>query len=158
MRGFSKLKASIKVNCDGAGSVYQKVFTRSDFCELANRKTSINLCPLSMNLFAEIVINHYLANMLSRTEIETKLRKLKPQLTNEFHVSSIGYFGSFATDEQSENSDLDLLVEFSKPIGWKFFTLERFLEQSFGIPIVLITKNALKERIREPLLNQVSYI
>lgn len=96
--------------------------------------------------------------MLSKIDIETKLRKMKPELAAKFNVSSIGYFGSFATGQQNENSDLDLLVEFSKPIGWKFFTLEHFLEQSFGIPIDLVTKNALKENIKEPILNQVQYI
>ncbi len=96
--------------------------------------------------------------MLSRAEIEIKLKQIKPELAEKFHVSSIGYFGSYANDKQNENSDLDLLVEFSKPIGWKFFTLERFLEQSFGIPIDLVTKNALKERIKEPILNQVYYV
>lgn len=96
--------------------------------------------------------------MLSKTDIESILRKIKPELKDEFHVSRIGYFGSFATGQQSENSDLDLLVEFSEPIGWKFFTLERFLEQSFGIPVDLVTKNALKDRIKEPILNQVQYV
>ena len=96
--------------------------------------------------------------MLSRKDIENKLRMIKPELVEKFHVSRIGYFGSFATDQQNEDSDLDLLVEFSEPIGWKFFTLERFLEQSFGIPIDLVTKNGLKERIKEPILNQVQYI
>ena len=96
--------------------------------------------------------------MLSTTDLETKLRKMMPELADKFHVSRIGYFGSFASGQQNENSDLDLLVEFSEPIGWKFFTLERFLEQSFGIPIDLVTKNALKERIKEPILNQVQYI
>jgi predicted nucleotidyltransferase len=100
----------------------------------------------------------YLAYMLSRIELEAKLRKLKPELADKFHVSRIGYFGSFASDQQNENSDLDLLVEFSEPIGWGFFTLERFLEQSFGMPIDLVTKNALKERIKEPILNQIQYI
>lgn len=96
--------------------------------------------------------------MLSRADIETKLRLMKPELVEKFHVSRIGYFGSFASGQQTENSDLDLLVEFSEPIGWKFFTLEHFLEQSFGIPIDLVTKNALKERVKEPILNQVQYI
>lgn len=96
--------------------------------------------------------------MLSRIDIETKLKEIKPELTNKFHVSRIGYFGSFATDKQTANSDLDLLVEFSQPIGWEFFTLERFLEQSFGIPIDLVTKNALKERTKERILNQVHYV
>ena len=100
----------------------------------------------------------YLADMLTRAEIENKLIQIKPELADKFHVSRIGYFGSFAHDKQNENSDLDLLVEFSKPIGWEFFTLEQFLEKSFGIPIDLVTRNALKDRIKESILTQVRYI
>ncbi|MFA6261959.1 MAG: nucleotidyltransferase family protein [Bacteroidia bacterium] len=96
--------------------------------------------------------------MLSRTDIEIKLKSIKPELTDKFHVSRIGYFGSFASGQQHEDSDLDLLVEFSKPIGWEFFTLEQFLEQALGIPIDLVTKNALKEHIKQSILNQVQYI
>jgi predicted nucleotidyltransferase len=96
--------------------------------------------------------------MLSRIEIEQNLRKIKPELANNFNVCRIGFFGSFATGQQSENSDLDILVEFSKPIGWKFFELERFLEHSFGIPIDLVTTNALKGRIKDSILTQVHYV
>jgi predicted nucleotidyltransferase len=96
--------------------------------------------------------------MLTRIDIENKLKQIKPELAEKFNVSRIGYFGSFAQDRQNENSDLDLLVEFSAPIGWKFFTLEEYLEQSFGIPIDLVTRNALKERLREPILNQVYFV
>ena len=96
--------------------------------------------------------------MLSRAQIESKLQQIKPELMEKFHVSSIGYFGSFASENQTESSDLDLLVEFSKPIGWNFFKLEQFLEISLGMRIDLVTKNALKERIKEPILKQVHYI
>lgn len=96
--------------------------------------------------------------MLSRVDIETKLQQIKPVLTDKFHVSSIGYFGSFATEEQTNSSDLDLLVEFSQPVGWEFFTLERFLEQTLGLRVDLVTPNALKERIKDSILNQVHYI
>ena len=96
--------------------------------------------------------------MLTRAEIELKLKQLKPLLADKYHVSRIGYFGSYANNNQLAGSDLDLLVEFSEPIGWKFFTLERFLEQSFGVPIELVTVNALKERMKEPILKQVNYV
>jgi predicted nucleotidyltransferase len=96
--------------------------------------------------------------MLTRLDIENKLRKLKPELAAKFHVSRIGYFGSYASNSQTAKSDLDLLVEFSKPIGWEFFTLESFLEQSFGIPIDLVTQNALKERIKDSILKQVNFV
>jgi predicted nucleotidyltransferase len=50
--------------------------------------------------------------MLSIAEIESKLRAIKPELTEKFHVSSIGYFGSYAKGQQTDTSDLDLVVEF----------------------------------------------
>jgi len=96
--------------------------------------------------------------MLSKTEIENKLQEIKPVLVDKFHVSRIGYFGSYVNEQRTNRSDLDLLVEFSQPVGWKFFTLERFLEQALGLRIDLVTKNSLKERIKETILNQVIYI
>ena len=96
--------------------------------------------------------------MISKTDLEAKLQGIRPVLTNRFHVSKIGYFGSFASEQQTTNSDLDLLVEFSQPVGWQFFTLEKFLEQELGLPIDLVTTNALKEQMKEPILNQVIYI
>lgn len=96
--------------------------------------------------------------MLSRPDIESKLQEIKPVLADKFHVSRIGYFGSYVSGQQNSKSDLDLLVEFSEPIGWSFFTLEKFLEQSLGLPVDLVTRNALKERIKEPILNQVIYV
>jgi predicted nucleotidyltransferase len=96
--------------------------------------------------------------MLSKADIENKLQEIKPVLTDKFHVSKIGYFGSFVNEQQTIKSDLDLLVEFSQPVGWSFFTLEKFLEQALGLPVDLVTKNALKERIKKPVLNQVKYI
>ena len=96
--------------------------------------------------------------MMTQVEIEKKLIQLKPMLSDKFHVSKIGYFGSFAKGKQHEESDLDLLVEFSEPIGWSFFTLEKTLEQSLGIKIDLVTENALKERIKNSILGQVIYV
>ena len=96
--------------------------------------------------------------MLTKKEIEFKLKQIKPELEGKFHVSRIGYFGSYAQGRQTDNSDLDLLVEFSQPVGWNFFTLERFLEKTFGLSIDLVTQNALKNRIKESILSQVHYV
>ncbi len=96
--------------------------------------------------------------MLSKVDIETKLQEIRPILIDRFQVSKIGYFGSFGSGQQTENSDLDLLVEFSGPVGWEFFTLEKFLEEEFGIPVDLVTKSALKKQIKDTILNQVIYV
>ena len=96
--------------------------------------------------------------MRATIEMEQRLKKLKPILVNKFNVDRIGYFGSYVDNSQTENSDLDILVEFSKPVGWEFFTLEKFLEDTLGLKIDLVTKNALKEPLKDRILNQVRYV
>jgi len=95
--------------------------------------------------------------MITGTDILEKLRELKPILRNDYSVKEIGLFGSFSDNTFSEISDIDIIVELERPIGWKFFTLEMFLENTFGRKIDLVTKNALKEQIKERILNQVKY-
>ena len=102
--------------------------------------------------------NAYFVVMYSSIEIEQKLKVLKPELAATYSVSRIGYFGSYAREDQNAGSDLDVLVEFSKPIGWKFFTLETFLAKSLGLKVDLVTPATLKDRIKESILNQVRYI
>ena len=96
--------------------------------------------------------------MITRNDILNTLADLKPILYRDYSVKQIGLFGSFSDDSNTEDSDIDLLVEFEKPIGWKFFTLEIYLENIFGRKIDLVTKNALKEQIKDRILNQVKYV
>lgn len=96
--------------------------------------------------------------MQTRSQIEEKLKKLKPILVAKFHVSQLGYFGSYATGEQTESSDIDIIVEFSQPIGWNFFALEKFLEEEFGTKVDLVTRKALKQQLKEDILYQTRYV
>lgn len=96
--------------------------------------------------------------MLTAQDIENKLSEIKPYLADRFHVSSIGYFGSFAEDRQTEESDIDILVNFSVTPGWDFFTLEEYLESIFDRKVDLVTKQALKKQLSERILKQVKYV
>ncbi len=96
--------------------------------------------------------------MLTKENILSKLTELKPTLYKEYAVKEIGLFGSFSDDTFSENSDIDLLVELEKPIGWKYFSLEIFLESVFNRKIDLVTKNALKKQIRDRIMKQVYFV
>ncbi len=67
--------------------------------------------------------------MKTLEEIKETLKKQKPFLKDKYHIRDIGIFGSFVKGEQQEKSDLDLLVEFEKPVGFfKFLELEEYLE------------------------------
>ncbi len=96
--------------------------------------------------------------MITKKDILSKLRELKPNLYKDYAVKEIGLFGSFTDDTFTENSDIDILVELERPIGWKFFSLEIYLEKIFNRKIDLVTKNALKEQIKDIILKQVDYV
>ena len=96
--------------------------------------------------------------MLNRNEIEIKLKNLKPILSDKYSVVRIGYFGSYSRNEQTEESDIDILVEFGKPIGWDFFELQEMLENELKIKVDLVSNKALKEQLKEAILHQVHYV
>jgi len=89
--------------------------------------------------------------------IQRELSKLKPYLREKYGVKKIGVFGSYARGEEKESSDIDILIELEKPIGWEFFYLKDYLEKKLGREIDLVTVNALKPRIRERILREVIY-
>ena len=86
------------------------------------------------------------------------MRELKPVLSKDFSVKEIGLFGSFSDNSFSEDSDIDILIELERPIGWRFFTLAIFLEKTFRRIIDLVTKNALKEQIKDQIPTQFIYV
>lgn len=91
-------------------------------------------------------------------ELKKKLEDLKPVLAKEFKVKEIGYFGSYASGEETESSDIDILVEFKEPLGWRFFDLKDYLEEQLGRSVDLVTRNALKEQLRESILSKTVYV
>ena len=92
-------------------------------------------------------------------EIKKELSKYKKEITDQFGVKEIGIFGSFVRGEQGADSDLDILVEFEKPIGLvKFLKLENKLSELFGVRVELVTKKALKPYIGKRILQEVRYV
>lgn len=96
--------------------------------------------------------------MKSRTEIENKLKELKPVLIQKYFVDKIGYFGSFSRNEQTNDSDIDILVSFRKPIGWEFFDLHEFLENELKLKVDLVSEKALKEQLKQIIIKSVKYV
>ena len=96
--------------------------------------------------------------MLSSKVIENKLRNLKPMLSQKYFVERIGFFGSFSREEQNEDSDIDILVEFNRPLGWEFFDLQELLEKELQRKVDLVSIKALKEQLKEEILRQTRYV
>jgi len=100
--------------------------------------------------------------MTTNNELGTyrkKLHDMLPELQEEYHVSYIGLFGSYVRGEHTAQSDLDVLVEFSKtPTIFRFVHLENHLSESLGIKVDLVMKDALKPNIGKYILNEVEAI
>ncbi|HUV82490.1 MAG TPA: nucleotidyltransferase family protein [archaeon] len=96
--------------------------------------------------------------MKPKKVILDKLIEEQSLLKKEYQVKTIGIFGSYARDEQTETSDVDVLVEFESPIGFfKFMKLEDYLSEKLGLKVDLVTPDALKPLIKSNILEETVY-
>jgi hypothetical protein len=69
----------------------------------------------------------------------------------------LGLFGSCARGEATSGSDLDFVVELEKKSFDAYMDLKDFLEKLFGCKVDLVMKDAIKPRLREPILKETIY-
>jgi uncharacterized protein len=93
-------------------------------------------------------------------ELKEIIREHKAELAEDYSVSEIGIFGSVVRGEARDDSDVDVLVDFSKPIGLiRFMKLEYHLEELFGgTKVDLVSRKALKPYLGKVILQEVQYV
>nr|WP_246841297.1 nucleotidyltransferase family protein [Chroococcidiopsis sp. TS-821] len=97
--------------------------------------------------------------MKTLEEVKQWLSQHKSLLQERYKVRELGIFGSYVRQEQTETSDIDVLVEFSEtPSLLKFINLENYLSDNLGIKVDLVHKSGLKPRIGERILAEVVYL
>ena len=79
---------------------------------------------------------------------------------NSFGVISLGVFGSFVRNEQNENSDIDLLVEFKdgEKTYKNFIRLVFYLEEIFGRKVELLTPKSISPYIQPYIMKEIEYV
>jgi hypothetical protein len=89
---------------------------------------------------------------MSRDEVISALQAHRAEL-DEYFVDSISLFGSVARGDAGPDSDVDLLVEFTKPVGlFHISALKLHLEDLLGCGVDLVPRQGIKPRIRESVL------
>ncbi|MFP4655471.1 MAG: nucleotidyltransferase family protein [Methanohalobium sp.] len=82
-----------------------------------------------------------------------------PELERKYDVSYLGIFGSYVRGEDTKESDLDILVEFSKTPGlMEINSLENYLSDLLGVKVDLVPKRSLKPRLEENILEEVETV
>jgi uncharacterized protein len=83
------------------------------------------------------------------------LRERLPELAREFQVRSLEVFGSYVRNEQTPESDLDVLVTFEQAPGlFEFIELRDRLSDALGVTVDLVMKKALKPRLKQRILDE----
>jgi uncharacterized protein len=93
--------------------------------------------------------------------IEDKIKLLasrKELYHRKYGAKTFAFFGSFVRGEQTSSSDLDILVEFDRPIGLAFVTLADELEELLGVKVDLVSKRAVHPRMMTLIEQELIYV
>src|SRR5438128_8176174 len=88
---------------------------------------------------------------MQRDNVLKILAEHRDELRQQFGVKSLALFGSVARGEATETSDVDLLIEFERPVGlFHFLTVQHYLEDLLGVAQVdLVMPDALHKELKE---------
>jgi predicted nucleotidyltransferase len=93
---------------------------------------------------ASMTPNLHSSGDLTREDLLRRLRENYPELSGQFGVRRIGLFGSFANETANAASDVDLIVDFDRPIGLRFVELVEYLETLLGRRVDVLTSAGLR--------------
>ncbi len=98
--------------------------------------------------------------MKTFTEVKDIFREYKPILWQKYNwLSELGIFGSYVRGEQNEESDIDVLIDYTEaPDLIELIDFEYYLSDNLGIKVDVVTKNGLKPRLKERILSEVVYV
>jgi len=94
--------------------------------------------------------------MLTLKEIKKIISKQKNYLRENYSVMNIGIFGSYIRGEEKRSSDVDIIVDFKKPVGLlKIVSLENYLTDLLGVKVDIVPKNNIRKELRKDILDEV---
>jgi len=92
------------------------------------------------------------------SNIQGKLRQIKPKLSEKYHVNSIGLFGSIVRTDFTPESDIDIVVDFSQPIGVEFIDLAEELEILLKRKVDLVSKAGIRPQYYQAIESDILYL
>lgn len=96
--------------------------------------------------------------MQTLNDIKTKLTILKPILQEKYPLDKMAIFGSYARNEQTETSDVDVMVEFDGFIGLEFLAMSDEIENYLGVKTDVVKKKYMKPKFFSKIENNLIYV
>ncbi|BAQ59726.1 nucleotidyltransferase [Geminocystis sp. NIES-3708] len=95
------------------------------------------------------------------TILKKQIRVIKSEIQEEYQIEELGLFGSYIRGEETENSDIDILIKFKSDARFGLVTyceLENLLSEKLGKKVDLVMKDYLKPHLSQYILNEVVYL
>ncbi len=99
--------------------------------------------------------------MYTQKQILSFISKHKPMLQDKFHITKIGLFGSYARKEQTDISDIDLIVEFEENTNNLYdikIAVKQFFRKNLKVDVDLCREKYIKTRYKNRILNEAIYV
>lgn len=96
--------------------------------------------------------------MTTLNEIQKKLSSHRAEFFKLFRVKTLAVFGSYARNEQHNESDVDILVEFDSPVGVEFIDLGNYLERILTLRVDLVSRNGIKPQYFKQIRDDLKYV
>lgn len=96
--------------------------------------------------------------MTTLSVIKNKLLQIKPEMQQRHAVHSIGLFGSIVRDDFTDESDIDVIVDFNRPVGIEFIDLATFLESQLGRQVDLVSRKGIKPKYLRQIEEEIVYV
>ena len=96
--------------------------------------------------------------MTSLNQIQSTLSSHKAELLDLFRVNTLAVFGSYARNEQRNDSDVDILVEFNSPVGIELIDLGNYLERILNLRVDLVSRNGIKPKYFKQIEGDLKYV
>lgn len=95
---------------------------------------------------------------MNAQEIKQQLKANKTRLFDRYPLKSIALFGSYADGTATDSSDVDIMVEFSQPVGFEFIDLAIELEGILHKRVDLVTRQAVNPKLMTFINRQLQYV
>jgi uncharacterized protein len=92
----------------------------------------------------------------TREAVLQRLRLALPHLRRRYGLVRLSLYGSFTRGAAVENSDVDLVVELSRPLGLEFVSLAQYLERKIGRKVDLVTFETLRRSLTSPRYRDIA--
>ncbi len=95
---------------------------------------------------------------MERSEVVEKLRAVKPLLQKKYSIAELALFGSYSRNEQTDKSDIDIMVSLTDPLGFRFLDMVYELDNLFDKEIQVVSKAGIKPKYFEAIKPDLIYV